>query len=149
MPLMTLRKLCQLAGLDYKKFIDDRAAGADFIENNAAGRAVCDSDDCAAAFAYANGREAGLTRAVAGLTAKRLRQAMRDYPDADQLTIVSLENGKVFTHPTASLDLSTGFNSGSYLAHAATHDVRNLRRRVEQAIADEPVVIGADDGDDE
>ncbi|MFN3675606.1 MAG: hypothetical protein ACK4TC_06465 [Sphingomonas pseudosanguinis] len=143
---LTLRKNCEINGLDYKMFSDDRANGADFFEKEANGRIICDTDDCAATAAYAHAHhKMGLTVRVAGKLAKHLRRAMRDYPTADQLTIVTLQNGLTFVQPTADLDLSTGFNSGSYVICATMFDVRNLRQQVRDAVEAEPVVIGGDD----
>lgn len=147
MPLMTMRKLCQYSGWDFKKSSDDRANGADFILTGDNGRIVCDGDDCAAAFAYTDARTAGQTVKVAGSMAKRLREAMAKHPAADQLTLVKLLSGKSFIQPTADLDLSSGFTSGSYVLTATMFDVRNLRDRVRQAIEADVEVIGVDDAD--
>lgn len=142
---MTFRKLCEYSGWDLKKAVDDRANGANFIELGENGRLVCDQDDCAAAIFYTDQRAAGQTVKVAGAAATRLRAVMREQPEADQLTMVSLENGSSFTLPTAGLDLSSGYNSGGYVRSAVMVDVRNLRARVRRAVdADEPV-IGAGD----
>lgn len=145
MTYMTMRKLCEFTGWDFKKSSDDRANGADFIDSVKEGRLICDGDDCAAAFAYTHARKMGLTVRVAGKLAKHLRRAMREHPTADQLTIVTLQNGLTFVQPTADLDLSTGFNSGSYVVCATMFDVRNLRQRVRDAVDAEPVVIGGGD----
>lgn len=145
MTYMTKRKLCGYTGWDFKKSSDDIANGADFILTGANGRTICDTDDCATAFAYTDARKAGHTVRVAGAMAKRLRAAMRDYPDADQLTVVTLLNGSTFTQPTADLDLTTGYVSGGFVLTATMFDVRNLRDRVRQALEADPKVIGGDD----
>ena len=145
MPCMTMRKLCEFTGWDFKRSADDRANGADFILTGKNGRLLCDGDDCAAAFIYVDARKAGQTVRVAGAMAKRLREAMRDFPDADQLTTVSLLNGSTFNQPSADLDLTTGYVSGGFILTATMFDVRNLRDRVRQAVEAEPAVIGGDD----
>ena len=145
MKYMTFRKVCEYAGVDYKKTIDDRANGADFILTGANGRAICDTDDCVATMAYARMREQGHKVRVAGTMAKRLREAMRDYPDAEQLTTVTLLNGLTFTQPASDLDLSTGYISGGFMLSATVFDVRNFRDLVRQAIEAEVTVIGGED----
>ncbi|WP_226661725.1 hypothetical protein [Alteriqipengyuania lutimaris] len=147
MTYMTMRKLCDYSGWDFKKSSDDRANGADFILTGNNGRFICDLDDCAAAFAYVHLREAGQTVRVAGASAKRLREAMAKYPQADQLTAVTTLNGLNSIHPTADLDLSTGYLSGGYVQTATMFDVRNLRDRVRQAVEADQEVIGADHGE--
>lgn len=143
--LMTFGKLCEYSNWDLKKAGDDRANGADFIRSTGS-RIVCDQDDCAAAIFYTDQRAAGHTVKVAGAATARLRAAMRDHADADQLTIVTLLSGASFAAPTPTLDLGSGFTSGSYVATALTVDVRNLRERVRQAVeADQPVIGGGDE----
>lgn len=142
--LMTLRKVCEFTGWDFKKASDDRANGADFIPTEN-GRVTADQDDCAAAFAYMDARNAGQPVKVAGATACRLREAMRRYPAADQLTVVALLNGSTFAQPTDELDLSTGYISGGFILTATMFDVRNLRDRVRQAVEGDPRIIGAED----
>jgi len=145
MPYMTKRKLCEYKNLDFKKSSDDTLNGAGFLQVGRKGRIVCDADDCAAAFAYTDLRKTGQTVRVAGATAKRIREAMRDYPAADQLTVVSLLNGLTLTHPAADLDLTTGYVSRGFILSATMFDLRNLRERVRQAIAADCAVIGAED----
>ena len=147
MTYMTKRKLCEYSGWDFKKSSDDIANGADFILTGENGRYTCDGDDCAAAFAYMDDRNAGLSVRVAGARAKRLREAMAKYPDADQLTAVTLLSGLTFMQPTTGLDLTGGYVSGSYVQTATMFDVRNLRDRVQKAVEADVRVIGADDGE--
>jgi hypothetical protein len=142
---MTFRKVCEYTGWDYSKAGDDRLNGADFIAHSGSGRIVCDQDDCAAAFLYVDMRRAGHTVRVAGAAANRIRTAMRDHPEADQLTTVEMENGNRFTLPSADLDLTSGYTSGSPVTSATMVDVRNLRARVECAVAADERVIGAED----
>lgn len=143
---MTFRRLCEYTGWDFKKAGDDRASGADFIKPpEGSTRIVCDQDDCAAAFLYVDLRRAGQTVRVAGAAANRIRTAMRDHPEADQLTTVEMENGNRFTLPSADLDLTSGYTSGSPVSSATMVDVRNLRARVECAVAADERVIGAED----
>ena len=137
--LMTLAKACDLARYDQKKLIDDRTLlrrdmEADFITPPAMGRLTLDVDDAAALILYADLRKLGQPVKFAGLFASRIRGAMRDFLDADQLTTVTLENGSTFTLPSALLDLSSGYGSGGYIVTATLVDVRNLRDRVRRAL---------------
>ena len=147
---MTLGRACEIAGRDQKKLIDDRTilrreAGCDFLGSPINGRTICDRDDVVALTFYAEMLRTGQPVKLAGLNASRLREAMRDDPDADQLTIVTLANGSTFTRPTPTLDLSSGYHSGGHILSATTVDARNLRARVQRAIDAYEPVIGADD----
>jgi hypothetical protein len=136
---MTIAKCSEIAGYDLKKLIDDRTilrretGGTDFLPAPTSGRTICDRDDAAALILYAEMRGAGQPVKVAGITASRIRDGMRHFPEADQLTIVSFQNGLTITLPSADLDLRTGYNSGSYLSTALLVDCRNLRARVQRA----------------
>jgi hypothetical protein len=148
--LMTLAKACEIAGHGADKIIDDRTilrreADVDFLCPAENGRIICNRDDVAALILYAEMRRAGQPVKVAGITASRIRDGMRDYPEADQLTIVTFQNGLTTTLPSADLDLSTGYNSGSYLSTALLVDCRNLRARVQSAVDAFEPVIGAED----
>jgi hypothetical protein len=147
---MTLALACEIAGHDQKKLIDDRTIlrrekQCDFLSPPTNGRTICDHDDVVALLFYAEMLRIGQPVKVAGLNASRLRDAMRDDPDADQLTIVTHTNGNTFTRPTESLDLSSGYHSGGHVLTATTVDVRNLRDRVQRAADAYEPVIGADD----
>ncbi|MEL7684846.1 hypothetical protein AAG594_10955 [Citromicrobium bathyomarinum] len=72
---------------------------------------------------------------------------MAKFPQADQLTAVTTLNGMTSIHPTADLDLSTGYLSGGFVQTATMFDVRNLRDRVRQAVEADREVIGADHGE--
>lgn len=99
----------------------------------------------AAALLYLDQRAAGLTREHAGRLATHIWTGMVAHPDADQLTLVVIENGSASVHSTASLDLGSGYICGGYLATALVVDVRNLRARVQRAVEASARVIGDDD----
>lgn len=148
--LMTLAKASEIAGHEVDKIVDDRTilrreTNADFLSRSDNGRITCDRDDAAALIFYAGMRRVGHPVKVAGLTASRIREAMRVHPEADQLTIVTLENGSICTLPSSDLDLSTGYNSGGFIVTALLVDVRNLRAKVQRAIDSYEPVIGAED----
>lgn len=148
--LMTLNEACKTTKLDQKKLADARTilrreTGADFLNPPTNGCTHCDPDDVAALTLYAELRGAGQPVKVAGLMTSRVRDAMRSNPEADQLTVVTLNNGSSFTRPTASLDLTSGFHSGGHVLTATIVDVRNLRDRVKRAIDAYQQVIGAVD----
>lgn len=148
----TYPKLCEIAGYDEKKLTDDRTilrrdTGKDFI--NAQGALgvplVASRDDVAATILYAVVRTAGQPVKLAGLMAARVREAMEAHPEADQLTIVTLENRFTFILPTDALDLRNGDTSGGKVVTATIVNVRNLRDRVQRAIDAYEPVIGAED----
>jgi hypothetical protein len=148
----TYAKLCKIAGCDEKKLTDDRTilrrdTGVDFIKaQGALGVAlIADRDDVAASILYAVVRDAGQPVKIAGLMAARIRDAMQAHPEADQLSIVTLENRFTFILPASALDLRDGDTSGSKVVTATMVDVRNLRNRVQRAVDAYEPVIGADD----
>jgi hypothetical protein len=148
----TYTKLCEIAGYDEKKLTDDRTilrrdTGVDFIKAQGALGVplIADRDDVAATILYAAVRDAGQPVKLAGLTAARIRDAMQAHPEADQLTIVTLENRFTFTLPCDPLDLRDGDTSGGKVVTATMVDVRNLRGRVQRAVDAYEPVIGADD----
>ncbi|MBA3511840.1 MAG: hypothetical protein H0T81_08045 [Sphingomonas sp.] len=148
---MTLAKACEgIAAYDLKKLSDDRTilrreTGEDFITPPELGRLNLDLDDAAAVCGYADLRRAGYPVKLAGTIMSRVRTAMREYPEADQLTTVLLDNGFTFTLPSASLDLASGFNSGRYVVAATLIDVRNVRERVQRVIEAYEPGIGVED----
>jgi hypothetical protein len=136
---MTLEKACEIAAYKPKWLIDDsyivrKETGEDFIEREAHGKPTLGIDGAAVLCGYVDLRNAGYPVKLAGAIMGRVRTAMRDYPEADQITIVLLANRSVFAVPTSQLDLSSGYTSGSYLVAATLIDVRNLRERVQRAI---------------
>jgi hypothetical protein len=138
--LMTLAEASEIAAFPSKNLIDDRVlirretGGPDIITRPAIGRPALDIDDAAALILYAEMRRAGQPVKFAGVFASRIRAAMRDYPDTDQLVSVTLENGNSFALPAEMLDLTTGYTSGQYLLTATLVDCRNLRARVQRAV---------------
>jgi hypothetical protein len=123
-----------------KRLVDElvlvrRAAdnGDDFISRSNTGRLTPDIDDTAALCGYADLIRAGYPVKLAGVIMSRIRAAMRDYPEADQLVTVTLENGNRFTLPADTVDLRSGYNSGGYVTFALTADCRNLRERAQRA----------------
>lgn len=131
---------------DRKTQADDKATKALGFCPNASDVDMrwCPERVAVAAF-YLDQRKAGSTREVAGRAATRLWEGMQAHPSADQLTSVTLENGSTRIHPTADLDLSTGFISGGKVATATMIEVRGLRERVAAAIEAAAALIGDDD----
>lgn len=136
------KKLAALIGWDRKKMGDDIATGHLGFVPPADGRRLWSIDDAAAALFYVDEIGAGQSVRLAGIAATKLRESMRINPDADQLTIVTLENGSTATLPTATLDLSTGYLSGGFMRIALTVNVSLLRERIERAIAAEAEIVG-------
>lgn len=144
--LMTLARACErdFADYDLKKLSDDRTilrreAGQDFITPGDNGRLALDIDDVAVLCGYADLRRAGYPVKLAGIVMSRLRAAMREWPQADQLTTVTLQNGSTFTLPAEMVEVTSGYTSGGYIFSANLLDVRNLRERICRVIeANEP-----------
>jgi hypothetical protein len=142
----TNKNACRKIGWDRKTQADDIATGhCQFVAEVQDGFRYWDADDLTAGQFYIDGRKAGLTVKLSGIAASRLRRGMRNHPTADQLTVVTLENGSTSILPTATLDLSSGFVSGGYVATATMIDVRNLRARIQRAIDADAAIIGGDD----
>jgi hypothetical protein len=106
----------------------------DFLTRSATGRFKLVIDDVAALIRYVELRSAGYPVKLAGKLATTLRAAMREHPEADQLVTVTLENGFQFTLPADTVDLTSGYNSGGYVASATIVDCRNIRARIQRAI---------------
>ncbi len=140
---LSLERACEIAG-DYprKRLIDElvlvRSATADaddFMTRSETGRLIPDLDDAAALCGYADLIRVGYPVKLAGIAMSRVRAAMRDWPSADQIVTVTLENGKTFALPADKVDVASGYTSGGYIFAANLVDVRNLRERVTRAIA--------------
>lgn len=138
----TNRKAAEILGRCRKTQNDDKKTGNLPFEPTANEGYRWDPSRLVAARFYLDQRDAGLTVKLAGQAATRLWQGMLDYPEAEQLTVVTLENGSKSILPTVEVDLATGYLSGGYLAHALVIDVRNLRARVQRAIDADAAVIG-------
>ncbi len=82
---------------------------------------------------------------LAGKFAARLHRAMAAHPDADRLSLVTLENGNRFAVPSDSIDLSSGYSSGAPVREALIVDVRNLRARIERMIDAAAQIVGEPD----
>ena len=143
--LMTIARVADdIARYDLKKLTDDRTiirqkTGEDFVEREANGRLLLDINGAAILCGYADLRNAGYPVKLAGTIMSRIRSAMQEHPEANQFVNVTLENGFNFTVAADTVDLSSGFNSGGYVSHAVTIDVRNLRERVRRAMEAENV----------
>lgn len=112
----------------------------DFIERHHQGPAVRLSVDATALICGAKHLvDAGYPLKFAALIMSRVRTAMQEHPDANQFVNVTLENGFNFTIAADTVDLSSGFNSGGYVSHFVTIDIRNLRERVRRAMEAENV----------
>lgn len=82
---------------------------------------------------------------LAGEAATRLYNAMVQYPEADRLALVTLDNAKRFAMPAEAIDLSTGYSSGAAVREALVIDARNLRHRIAGMI--ESAGLAPGDGD--
>jgi hypothetical protein len=102
-------------------------------------------DDIAAELFFIDHRKGGYSVKIAGTLATRLRAGMREHPEADQLTLITMENGATSALPSDSVDLSTGFISGSFLHTALVVDVRRLRQRVQRLIEANSQLVGEHD----
>lgn len=127
---------------DRKTQADDKATKALAFCPSSEADTRWSSERICAAVNYLDARREGLTREVAGKRASLLWNGMQAHPDADQLSIVRLENGATSILPTATLDLSTGFVAGGNVATALMIDVRGLRERVARAIDAAALLVG-------
>jgi hypothetical protein len=142
----TNKKMCQILGRDRKSQADDYGTGAcGYAPALDGGYRYWAPDDIVAELFFLDHRADGYPVKLAGQMATRLREGMHRDPDADQLTIVRLENGSTFTMATNALDLRTGFISGSYVRTALTVDVRQYRERIQRLIASDAEIIGGED----
>lgn len=140
--MFTNRKAAEMLGRDRKVQNDDKATGHLGFEPTFAEHFRWDLDRLAALLFYMDQRAAGFTVKLAGQAATRLHSGISAHPDADQLTILTLENGNKSILPADTIDLASGFISGGYLASALLVDVRNLKMRVQRAIDTDAAVIG-------
>jgi hypothetical protein len=142
---VTNKKACQFIGWERKVQSDDKGTGHCGFCPGAHENYLWSKSHLIAGQFYVDERAAGKTVKLAGRAATKLHEALQRFPEADQLTIVTLDNGSSATLPTRDLDLSTGFISGGYVRTALTVDVRNLRLRLRRAIEADAAIIGADD----
>lgn len=145
--LYTTKATSDRLGFDRKQFEGDVATGhMGHVPKACSGLRHWNADDQAAHLYFMDLRKDDHPVKRAGSIATRLRDAMRDHPGADQLTLVTMQNGNRFAVPTPDLDLATGWTSGGFVRDALTIDVRNLRARIQKLIeAHEPVIGGEDD----
>ena len=144
----TTSKACQILGRDRKTQADDIATGHCGHVPAADGNfRLWSSDDMAGELWFMNLRADHYTVRIAGVLATRLRRAIEAHPEADQLTLATLENGNRFAAPTADLDLSSGYCSGGAVREALLVDVRNLRERVQRMIDAAAQIVGDPDGE--
>jgi hypothetical protein len=144
----TTKKACQLLNRDRKTQADDIATGyCGHVPEAVANFRFWNSDDLAAELFFMQQRADGHSVKMAGAVASRLRRAMSADPEANQLTLVTLENGNRFAVATDKLDVSSGFNSGCAIREATMVDVRNLRARIGQLIDADAELIGDRDDD--
>jgi hypothetical protein len=145
--IFTTKAACQVLGRDRKQQEGDIATGhCGHVPQAVNGMRHWRPDELAAELFFMDLRREGYSVKIAGLIATRLRTGMRDYPEADQLTLVTMMNGNRFAVPTAELDLTNGWTSGGPVREALMIDVRNLRARVQQLVeAYEPVIEAEDE----
>jgi hypothetical protein len=147
MTIFTTKAAAQILMRDRKQQDGDIATGhCGHVPASVNGMRHWRPDDLAAELYFMDLRREGYSVKIAGLVATRLRTAMREHPDADQLTLVTMMNGNRFAVPTAKLDMESGWTSGGPVREALTIDVRNLRARIGALIeAYEPVIGGEDE----
>lgn len=128
--------------VDRRHFSDDKATGAlGFCPKNG----LWSGGNAVPLRFYLDQRAAGLTVKTAGRLATKVWEGMQMHPDATQLVIVTLENGSTSVHPAEAVDLRSGYIGGVHLASALVVDVRNLRARIDRAVAADGQIIGERD----
>ena len=144
--IFTTKAACQVLGRDRKQQADDIASGhCGHVPPACASLRYWEPDDLAAELFFIEQRGDGHSVRMSGTIATRLRTAMRQQPEVDQLTLVTLENGNRFALPADTVDLASGWTSGAPIREALTIDVRNLRARVQRRIDAHRELIGAVD----
>jgi hypothetical protein len=133
---LTRERAAEIAAYKPKWLTDDsyilrKETGEDIIGDE---RKVLSVDDALILCGYADLRRAGYPVKLAGTIMSRIRTAMLANPEADTLVTVTLENGGTFTLDAGTVDLSSGYSSGGYVATTFLFHVRNYRERVRRAI---------------
>jgi hypothetical protein len=133
---LTRERAAEIAAYKPKWLTDDsyilrKETGEDIIGDD---RKVLSIDDALILCGYADLRRAGYPVKLAGTIMSRIRTAMLANPEADTLVTVTLENGGTFTLDAGTVDLSSGYSSGGYVATTFLFHVRNYRERVRRAI---------------
>ncbi len=132
----TFDQAARIAGLNKKKLSDDRCImrrefGRDFLPTARIGQPLlCSMADCVALMLYADFRRDGYPVKVAGVIASHFRAAIREFPNADQLTAIKLSNGATFVRPTDDKRLEAEFRAGRHIATELTINIDDLRERV-------------------
>lgn len=144
--MFTTKAADQVLGRDRKQQEGDKATGhCGHLPKAVAGMCHWGPDDLAAELYFMDLRKDDHSVKLAGSIATRLRAAVRDNPHAEQITLVTMQNGNRFAVPTPDLDIANGWTSGGFIRDALTIDVRRLRARVQQLIEAYEPVIGGDD----
>lgn len=142
----TNKKMCKMLGRDRKHQSDDYGTGAcGYAPALDGGFRYWAPDDIVAELFFLDHRADSYPVKLAGALSTRLREGMHRDPEADQLTLVRLDNGSTFTMPTAALDLRSGVTSGSTVRTALTVDVRGYRGRVQRLIEADAQIVGSED----
>jgi hypothetical protein len=134
--LITREKAAEIAGYKPKWITDDsyilrKELGEDIFGDE---RKALSIDGGVVICGYVDLRNAGYPVKLAGTIMSRIRTAMLANPEADTLVTVTLENGGTFTLDAGTVDLSSGYSSGGYVATTFLFHVRNYRERVRRAI---------------
>ena len=139
----TTKKVCEILDRDRKPQADDIATGhCGHVPEAVGSLRFWEQDDIAAERWFMDLRAEGYPVRIAGTLASRLREAIRLHPAADQLTLVTLNNGNRFALPADTLDLTGGFTSGCAVREAVMVDARNLRERVKSLIDAAALIVG-------
>ncbi|WP_298018259.1 hypothetical protein [uncultured Parasphingopyxis sp.] len=76
----------------------------------------------------------GMKSPLALRIAERFMIAVREYPDAPQLTMTVIQSGAISIQPTDGLNFDSGFINGGLVSFTMMIDVRNLAARVDTAL---------------
>ncbi|WP_226663722.1 hypothetical protein [Alteriqipengyuania lutimaris] len=144
----TTKFTCQALDRDRKQQADDIATGhCGHVPDGGGNFRLWSADDVAAEQYFMDLRAEHYTVRLAGTLATRLRRAMTLHPDADQLALVTLDNGNRFAVPADQIDLTSGYSSGQPIREALIVDARNLRARVARLIEAAQQIVGEFDED--
>jgi hypothetical protein len=127
---------------DRKRHNDDKATGLLKFPPTETERFLWSRDRIVAVRAFYDFRLDGLTVRAAARIANKIWEGIQMHPVADQMVIVTLENGSTSVHPVEAVDLRSGFIGGVHMASALIVDVRNLRARIDRAVQADAQIVG-------
>lgn len=138
---------CRVVEIDRQKLADAIATG-DYpcAPATSAGVArVFEVDDMAALYLFARLNERGVPAKMAGAVACRVREGMKNTPDADRIVIARALNGASGMTPFEHWNPEgREINPGMPLMVTEIYDVRNIREIVRQGLDRESRILGED-----